>query len=801
MQFVTTLLFLVLSAAGLAQSGTITGTITVTPSNEPLPFAEVRLLEDSNVVAITDFDGNFRLESLKPGIVSLKVSALGYETQIVSELMVSSARTLTLNIALKEKTKELKGVEVKARSFELKTESPVGYQTLGAAEVERFPGANRDVSKVIRALPGVASPPSFRNDIIIRGGAPGENRFYLDGIEVPVINHFATQGSSGGPVGLLNVNFIREVEFYSGAFPANRGNAASSVFEFKQKEANPDRIILGMAVGSSDIAFNLDGKLNKKMDLIFSVRRSYLQFLFSALRLPFLPTYNDSQFKIGININKKNKLTIIGLGALDQFRINLKVNDGLTDPEVIDRNRYFLGFIPAQAQWNYTLGANYKHFAKNSYQTVVVSRSHLNNKSVKYRDNDDSNAANKILDYVSQEIENKVRFEHDWFSGNIKVNAGAGYEYITYTNQTYNVINTPAGITTVDYYTLLNLHKGSLFGQVSGKVYNNRLAWSAGIRTDFNDYTANMANPLNQLSPRASVSFQMSKDWFVGANVGRYFQLPAYTILGFRDGNNALVNKNEGLKYIRSDHLVAGVSYTPGDQTKISVEGFYKDYANYPFSLNDSVSLANLGADFGVIGNEAVSSESRGRAYGLEVLARQKLFKGFYGILAYTLVRSEFSGKDGVFVPSSWDFRHIVSLTGGKKFKNNWDVGFRWLFSGGAPYTPFDIATSSLVNVWNVTNRGLPDYNQLNAVRLKPYHQLDVRVDKKWFLKRVNINLYLDIQNLYGLAPQSPPFLNTVKDANGNSLIDPNDASRYQTRLIDSSSGTVVPTIGIIVEF
>jgi hypothetical protein len=293
----------------------------------------------------------------------------------------------------------------------------------------------------------------------------------------------------------------------------------------------------------------------------------------------------------------------------------------------------------------------------------------------------------------------------------------------------------------------------------------------------------------------------MSKDWFVGANVGRYFQLPAYTILGFRDGNNALVNQNEGLKYIRSDHLVAGVSYTPGDQTKISVEGFYKDYANYPFSLNDSVSLANLGADFGVIGNEAVSSESRGRAYGLEVLARQKLFKGFYGILAYTLVRSEFSGKDGVFVPSRWDFRHIVSLTGGKKFKNNWDVGFRWLFSGGAPYTPFDIATSSLVNVWNVTNRGLPDYNQLNAVRLKPYHQLDVRVDKKWFLKRVNINLYLDIQNLYGLAPQSPPFLNTVKDANGNSLIDPNDASRYQTRLIDSSSGTVVPTIGIIVEF
>lgn len=801
MHFVTTIIIALLATSAMAQSGAITGTISIAPSNEPLPFAEVRLIEDSTKIAITDFDGVFRLEGLKPGIFSLRISALGYETQIISEVMVSNARTLTVNASLKEKNEELKGVEVKAKAFELKTESPVGYQTLGAAEVERFPGANRDVSKVIRALPGVASPPSFRNDIIIRGGAPGENRFYLDGIEVPVINHFATQGSSGGPVGLLNVNFIREVEFYSGAFPANRGNAASSVFEFKQKDANPDRIILGMALGSSDIAFNLDGKLNKKTDLIFSVRRSYLQFLFSALRLPFLPTYNDSQFKVGIELNKKNKITIIGLGALDQFRINLKVNDGLTDPEVIDRNRYFLGFIPAQAQWNYTLGANYKHFSKNSYQTVVVSRSHLNNKSVKYRDNDDTNPANKILDYVSQEIENKMRFEHDWFKGNIKVNTGAGYEYITYTNETYNVINTPSGIVTVNYNTLLNLHKGSMFAQISGKVYNNRIAWSAGMRSDFNDYTANMANPINQLSPRASVSFQLRKDWVLGANVGRYFQLPPYTILGFRGSDNSLVNRNDQLKYIRCDHVVAGISYTPGDQTKISVEGFYKHYANYPFSINDSVSLANLGADFGVIGNESVSSNSKGKSYGVEVLARQKLYKGFYGILAYTLVRSEFSGKDGVFVPSSWDFRHIVSLTGGKKFKNNWDVGFRWLFSGGAPYTPFDIATSSLINVWNITNRGLPDYNQLNTVRLKPYHQLDIRVDKKWFLKRVNINLYLDIQNLYGLAPQSPPFLNTVNDANGTPLVDPNDPSRYQTRLIDSSSGTVVPTIGIIVEF
>ena len=157
---------------------------------------------------------------------------------------------------------------------------------MSATEIERLPGANRDVSKVIAALPGVAARATFRNDIIIRGGSPGENKFYLDGIEVPNINHFATQGSSGGPVGLLNVNFIREVEFYSGAFPANRANGLSSVLSFKQKDGNKDALITNFALGSSDAALTFDGPIGDKGDFIFSVRRSYLQFLFAALKLP-----------------------------------------------------------------------------------------------------------------------------------------------------------------------------------------------------------------------------------------------------------------------------------------------------------------------------------------------------------------------------------------------------------------------------------------------------------------------------------------------------------------------------------
>jgi hypothetical protein len=785
----------------LAQQGVITGEITGQPSSEPVGFAEVRLLEDSARAAISDIDGKFRIEGLAPGLYSIRISATGFEPSTQTEIMVSNSRVAVVNVTLKEKTQELGDVEVKANAFELKTESPVGYQTLGRAEIERYPGGNRDVSKVIRALPGVASPAGFRNDIIIRGGAPGENRFYLDGIEVPTINHFATQGSSGGPVGLLNVNFIREVEFYSGAFPANRGNTLSSVFEFQQKEGNPERLIAGIAVGSSDLALNLDGPLGKKADIIFSVRRSYLQFLFAALRLPFLPTYNDGQFRVGVKINQKNRLTFIGLGAIDQFRLNTKVNDGVTDSATLARNRYILGNLPSQEQWNYTVGANYRHFSAHGFQTVVVSRSHLNNRSEKYSNNDESDPANLVLDYRSEEIENKVRFEHDWFKGSLRVNAGAGYEYVTYLNRTFNRVYNPGGVVTINYNTDIGIQKGSVFGQVSGKVLKDRMGWSVGLRTDFNDYSSKMVNPLKQLSPRASLSFQLLKNVALSANVGRYYQLPAYTILGYRANNEQLVNRAAGVEFIRCDHVVSGLQWTPTVLTKISVEGFYKLYSGYPFSVADSISLANLGGEFGVIGNEEVSSTSQGRAYGVELLAQQKLIKGWYGILAYTLVRSEFKDKNGEYVSSSWDFRHVVSLTGGKKFKKNWDVGVRWLLSGGAPYTPFDVATSSLISVWEITRAGLPDYNRLNEERLKAYHQLDIRVDKKWFLKKWSLNVYLDIQNIYGFAPQSAPFLNTVNDASGNPLVDTSNPSRYQTTLVDASSGTIVPTIGIIAEF
>ncbi|MDG1333443.1 MAG: TonB-dependent receptor [Crocinitomicaceae bacterium] len=794
------LFILGLSTGVFAQSGVVKGRVFNSANNEPIEFAKVQLV-GLQKGGFSDDLGEFFIENLDPGVYSFQATVDGFEPLVINDITVTNARSVELNFAMISTiVQEEDNVTVVAKPFVDSKESPVSLKTLNATEIERLPGANRDASRVLQALPGVASPASFRNDIIIRGGAPSENKFYLDGIEVPNINHFATQGSSGGPVGLLNVNFIREVDFYSGAFPANYANGLSSVISFKQKDGNKDALLANVAVGSSDIALTLDGPLGKKGDFIFSVRRSYLQLLFAALKLPFLPTYNDSQFKVNYEINKKNKITVIGLGALDDFVLNSSVNDGVDDPEQRELNDFFLGNIPTQDQWNYTIGVNYLHYGKSGFQRIVLSRNMLKNKSQKFFNNIETDA-NRLLDYSSFEAENKLRLENTWIKNGFRVTSGLGYEYARYYNSTYNKVVVNGAPVEVDFESNLFISKIAGFAQVSKSLFKKKLDVSAGLRTDISTYSASLANPLNQLSPMLSLSYKINSQWALSANVARFHQLPSYTVLGFRDQAGNLVNKDNNLKYIRADHYVAGASFLSEFKAKFSIEGFWKNYSQYPFSINDSISLANVGSDFGIVGNEEVTSSSEGRAYGLEFLYQQKLVKGFYGILAYTFVNSEFLTKDGNYAPSSWDSKHIVSLTAGKRFKKGWELGFRWLFSGGAPYTPIDVATSSLQQVWDVNGQGLPDYDQLNQARGTDYHQLNIRLDKRFDLKKMSLQLYLDIQNAYAYQTTLAPILLLERDENGNPLIDPNDPARYQTKLIDNTSGILQPSIGIIFEF
>ncbi len=783
----------------LAQTGTIKGRISNEINNSSIVGAAI-LIENTNTGTTSDEDGNYVLKNLTPGNYTITVSFLGFESAIFYDLNVPTNKSVSLDITLVEQTSSLDEIQLKSSPFKKSKESPINLQKISAEEIYRNPGGNRDISKVIQILPGVGSTVSFRNDIIVRGGAPNENRFYLDGIEVPNINHFATQGSSGGPVGMINVNFIKNVEFYSGAFPANRGNTLSSILEFEQITGNKEKLTGTFLLGSSDAGITLDGPMGEKSSFILSVRRSYLQYLFKLIKLPFLPTYNDFQYKQSIDINDKNKLTIIGLGAIDDFEINTEANDGVTDQEAIDRNNYILGNIPINSQWNYTIGINWKHYSENSNQTFVLSRNHLSNSANKYLNNDEQ-LSNLLLDYESEEIETKFRFENTSWNKGWKINFGVGLENSTYKNSTFNKRQINNTVQTIDFNSKINFNKFAAFGQVSRSFFNDNLSLSAGFRTDFNDYSNEMNNPLKQFSPRFSASYAINEKLNLGLSLGKYFQLPPYTILGYRDNNNILINKENRVTYIENNQISTGLEYRPTKYSKISLESFYKKYDKYPFLLDKNISLANLGADFGVIGNEAANSTSSGKSYGIELMMQQKLSNKIYGILSYTYVRSEFKDSNNKYVPSSWDNKHIFNIVVGKKLAKNWEVGAKFRLLGGAPYTPYDVELSSTKEIWDVSQQGINDWSRLNTERNPTSHSLDLRVDKKWYFDKWYLNAYLDIQNAYGAKIETQSFLDVVKDGNGNPVENTTDNQRYHTYSIENESGNVLPSIGIMIGF
>jgi outer membrane receptor for ferrienterochelin and colicin len=310
-----------------------------------------------------------------------------------------------------------------------------------------------------------------------------------------------------------------------------------------------------------------------------------------------------------------------------------------------------------------------------------------------------------------------------------------------------------------------------------------------------------MSNPLNQLSPRLSVSYKLTEKLDLNSNFGRYAMQPAYTTLGYKyTTGGEYVNKNEKLKSIISNQAIVGFDYRPAEKLRFTLEGFYKQYMNYPLSVTDGLSIASKGTDYGQVGDEEIISTGKGRAYGVEFLAKLIEWKQLNTSLTYTYFRSEFTDKNEVYRPSSWDTRHMLNLISSYKFSGSWNVAARWRFIGGAPYSPIDMTLSENKDAWSVTNQAIVDYENFNSLRLKNSHQLDIRIDKEFYFKKWVLNLYTDIQNAYNFKSQSPPIY-TNRDVEGNILMHSSNNEDLQgLRMIETYNGTILPTIGIIIK-
>ncbi|PJJ48053.1 TonB-dependent receptor [Hymenobacter chitinivorans] len=793
-------------------TGQISGTVRDRATQEALPGVTV-VLEGTDFGTATDEQGRYKLAGVPTGSYNLRASFVGYEALLRSNVSVTSGNANIINLELSAGAKQLGEVTVTAsRAIRVATaETPLSVQRLNTEEIKTFPGGNFDISKVVQSLPGVGGggtggTAGFRNDIIIRGGAPNENVYYLDGIEVPVINHFATQGSTGGPAGILNVSFIEDVTLSSSAFEARYDNALSSVLQFRQRDGNPERVQGNVRLSGTEVAGTLEGPLAKNTTFLVSLRRSYLQLLFQALDLPIRPNYWDSQFKVTTKLSDKTTLTALGLGALDHFELAVPRN---SSPD----KEYVLRSTPTYDQWNYTTGLALRHLLPNGYLNVALSRTQLENKLDLFEAGKSKDEANRVLLTRSGETENKLRLDLNHAVGRWQYAYGASGQLIHYDNRFQRRLRNEvwdgqgqvlSPEVTVRFASDLDFVRFGLFAQATRTLLpSGRLTLSAGVRADGNSFTTGGANLLRTLSPRVSAAYALTDKLNLTASVGRYYKIPPSTILGFRDNAGTLVN--QGNRYIRADHYVAGLELLPRPNTRFTLEGFYKKYSHYPVSVRDGISLANLGGDFTALGNEAVTSTGRGRTYGAEFFFQQKLTRKTFAVVSYTVFRSEFSGLDGRYRPSAWDSRHLVSGLLGRKLGRNWELGLKYRFAAGSPYTPFDLEASR--QNYSAIGTGILDYSRLNTLRLGSFQQVDFRLDKKYNFRRLTLDFYLDVQNvLLAKSPATPSY--SFQRTEDNSAFVTTDGQPLRPDgtnalpiLIDNESALVTPTIGFIVEF
>lgn len=737
-------------------------------------------LEGATVVLInteygttTNQDGFFVLESIAPNNYSLEVRYIGYSTFTRYNVQVQSAGTQELNIELLPQENQLDNVVVMDYFSYRKKETPLSTQTLSAVEIANYPGGNNDVVRVAQSLPGVApSIGGFRNDLIIRGGAPNEVVYFMDGIELTAINHFSTQGSSGGPAGMLNVSFVDEVTLNTSSFLASTDNALSGVLNFKQRQAPTDKKHFNIRVGASETALTFMGPLTNKskerhITAIASIRRSYLQFLFEIIGLPIRPDYWDYQFKVSKSVDRQNELTIIGLGSIDEFSVVAPQSDLIDQVATAQQ-------VPFIEQNTNNIGINWKRQFTKLKGNSILSAS-FNNKINNFsRYSDNVNQKGLLYSNLFDERYLQLRYNATFYLNDYKLSLGGNLK---------NIVNNHELETSEEIisYNSLNFFQNGLYSQVSKSYFDNKFELSTGFRLDYTNY---QQSHKTAFSPRISMSYAIGEKSKINSTLGRYFKLPPLTVLGYQEGGQFINASN--FEYTQSNHFVLGYESFIDTALIFSLEGFYKHYNNYPVSVNDNVSLANKGGDFEILGNEAVTYNGKGKSYGVELMLQQKFIDNGFGILSYTYFHSLFDNGSSVYLPSAWDSRHLVSFTGGYGFKKNWNLSMRYRYAGKTPFAQVDFPRT--IESYPIIQY---DYQSLANNRLNSFSQMDIRIDKKWNHKRNTVDFYIEFQNaLKNEIPQAPQYALIFDDNQNPQLIN-----------AQSQSNQLVPTIGFVIDF
>jgi TonB dependent receptor/Carboxypeptidase regulatory-like domain/TonB-dependent Receptor Plug Domain len=710
-----------LAAQGEGASGIVDGRVRSGPTQQPVANATIRV-GGTEFVVVSGEDGRFRLRA-PVGIVRLEIRAIGFAPIVRSDVVVSAGKPTTLVIDLQPRVVQLATVDVKPTYFEPTRETPVSTQRFSAEEIRRTPGVQEDVIRAVSVLPGVGVTTAGRNDLVVRGGAPFENLFVVDNIEVPNVNHFGTQGSTGGPVSLIPIEFVKDAALSAGGFGVRYGDRTSSVTTIALREGNRERRATTLNLSAIGFGAIAEGPLPNDGSLLVSARRSYLDFVFNAVGFPFIPSYTDVTLKAVQRPTVRDELSFLLVGARDRISFKNETAD----------NRFDNSTVLGSSQDQYIAGLTWKRLLSRGVVTTTLGRTWSRFDAAQ---RDSSDPPQLIFGAKSTEGETSLRTDVTLqLTPRVELSAGAIAKYagaLRYDITLPGAVRrdqsgTPQALR-VD--TTFSTFRQAAYAQTSLQL-TDRLRLTLGARGDWYQFLRNSV----RVAPRGVLAWTPDEVTTLTLAGGQYYQAPQ-TIWLVGDARNV-----ETLKPLRADQVVAGWQRLLRPDIKLQVEGYVKRYADYPGRVyRPRAVLQPSGFDDVTndipYGLEPLLGGATGSVRGAEVLLQKRLSEiPVYGLISASYNRTRFTGLDGSESIGAFDSPLVFNGLLGWRPNARWEFSGRVRSAAGLPTTPF-------------TADGRLDFARYNAgERLPTFFALDVRVDRRFVFRRSQLVTYLDVQN------------------------------------------------------
>lgn len=706
--------------------GKLIGTIVDRVSQEPLLGANIILL-GTNLGASVGEDGSFTIEKIPVGTYNVKISMLGYESQIKSDITISFTKPTILSVGLDVTSVQFQDeVVVEGSYFYKPNETPTSLQAMGFEEIRRAPGAAGDISRMIQNMPGVVQTTDSRNDLIVRGGSPAENLNIVDGFEIPNINHFGTQGMSGGPIGLLQTEFISEANFLSGGFPAMYGDKLSSVMDIRFRQGSAENLTGAFDLSMAGAGLLLEGPISKQTTFLTSARMSYLDLINVAIGLPAVPNYKNINTKVTHKIDENNELNSLLLVGIDNY---IQKSD-LTKSDKSDWVTEDIRSIGSE----YLLGLNWKHiYQKNGFSNLYFS---VLSNNFRVKVNQALKNDKLLYDNISNENQWSLKYENSFYLGNqFELNSGITIKQLNLNYNIFSPADTSANqipIPPLQVDLKKQNYKSDLFVQVVYKA-THELNLTLGGRINYFD----ALDKKFSFDPRFGASFQLNPVLKLNASIGVFHQAPE---LIWIYGNTI---SNTQLTYLQAVHTVLGFDYFIDSDLKLTVEGYYKKYSDYPVSVSDpTISLANLGSDYNSPATDYLTSQGKGQSYGFDFFLHKKLSDHLYGMVSYSFTKTQHKALDGIVRNGAFDIPHVFTISGGYRINEVWEISTKFRYVSGRPRTPIDVVTSKLLN------RLVYDYSKINTERYPDYFRWDIRYDHRSYFKNFTLISFMEIENI-----------------------------------------------------